>query len=190
MKKLLIAASLTFLAACSYTPEEPQINFVPKASMAQNRMVDNLAFSLESRDARSAQYIALLDSGRSNVQPIHAQQNIRISLESALMDQFRSQGYNITVNSENTIKLEILELLANVQHSVMANEMQVHVTLKLTAETPAGKMEKTYKGTASKSGPFSASDAQIEMVINDITSKVLEEIANDIELNNYIKERF
>ncbi|WP_375753037.1 YajG family lipoprotein [Vibrio sp. HN007] len=190
MKKMFIAASLAFLAACSSTPEEPQINFAPKTTTSQNKMVDNLSFTLDSKDVRSAQYVALVDSGRNNIQPIHAQQNIRITLETALQEQLRSQGYHISVNSKNTIELEIVELLANVSHSIMQNEMEAKVTIKITAETPEGKLVKTFNGTASKTGTFSASDAQIEMVINDVTSLVLAEIANDSELNNYMKERF
>ncbi|WED22448.1 YajG family lipoprotein [Vibrio sp. JC009] len=190
MKKIIIAASLAFLAACSSSPQQTQISFNPKTTTSQNRVVDNKTFTLTSRDIRSAQYVALIDTGRSNIEPVHAQQNVRITLETALQEQFRSQGYYISVNSQNTVELEVQELLVNVRHSVMANEMDAKVTIKLTAETPAGKLVKTYNGTAAKSGAFSASDAQIEMVINDITSLVLEDIANDQELTNYMKERF
>lgn len=190
MKKLILAASLVLLAACSSTPEEPQVNFMPQTTTSQNKLVNNLALSLDSKDVRSAQYVALVDNGRNNIQPMHAKQNIRITLESALNEQLLSQGYNVTVNSENTLTLEIRELLVNVKHSVMSNEMDAKITLQLTAETPEGKLVKTFNGTASKSGTFSASDAQIEMVVNDITSLVLAEIANDSELSSYMKERF
>ena len=190
MKKLIVAASLAILAACSSTPEEPQINFAPKTTTSQNKVVDNLTFTFDSKDVRSAQYVALVDSGRSNIQPLHARQNVRITLESALLEQLRSQGYAVSVNSENSLSLEIQQLLVNVRHSVMSNEMEAKITLQLTAETPAGKLVKTFNGAATKSGAFSASDAQIELVVNDVTSLVLAEIANDSELNNYMKERF
>lgn len=190
MKKLIFAASLVLLAACSSSPEEPQVNFMPNATTSQNRVVDNLAVSLDSKDVRSAQYVALIDTGRNNIQPVHAKQNVRITLESALTDQLLSQGYKITVNSQNTLTLEIVELLVNVKHSVMSNEMDAKVTLQITAETPEGKLVKTFNGTASKSGTFSASDAEIEQVINNITNLVLAEIATDKELNSYMKERF
>lgn len=190
MKKLLIAASILLLAACSSSPKEPQVNFIPQTTTSQNRTVDNLTFSLDSKDVRSAQYVALIDSGRNNIQPIHAKQNIRITLESALQEQLQSQGFRTSVNSENSVTLEIQQLLVNVQHSIMSNEMDAKITLQITAETPAGKLVKTFNGSASKTGTFSASDTQIEQVVNDVTSLVLAEIANDAELNNYMKERF
>lgn len=190
MKKMFIAASMIVLAACSSTPEDPQVNFMPNTTTSQNKMVDNLAFSLDSKDVRTAQYIALVDSGRNNIQPIHAKQNVRMTLESALAEQMRSQGYSVSRNSDNSLSLEVQHLLVNVKHSVMSNEMDAAITLQLTAETPAGKLVKTFNGSAKKTGTFSASDAQIEQVVNDIASLVLAEIANDDELNNYMKERF
>ncbi|WED26035.1 YajG family lipoprotein [Vibrio sp. DW001] len=190
MKKLLIAASILLLAACSSSPKEPQVNFIPQTTTSQNKTVDNLMFSLDSKDVRSAQYVALIDSGRNNIQPVHAKQNIRITLESALQDQLQSQGFRTSVNSENSVTLEIQQLLVNVQHSIMSNEMDAKITLQITAETPAGKLVKIFNGSASKTGTFSASDSQIEQIVNDVTSLVLAEIANDAELNNYMKERF
>jgi len=190
MKKLLVTASIIVLAACSSTPDEPQINFIPKTTTSQNKVVNNLLFSLESKDVRAAQYVALVDSGRNNIQPVHAKQNVRITLESALLEQLQSKGFNTSVNSDNSITLEIQQLLVNVKHSIMSNEMDAKIILQITAETPAGKLVKTFNGSATKEGIFSASDSQIETIINDVTSLVLSEIAKDTELNNYMKERF
>jgi uncharacterized lipoprotein len=191
MRKLIIAASLALLAACSSPqPEQPQINFIPKPVLSHQKIADGLSFALESKDVRSAQYVALIDSGHNNIQPVHTRQNVRISLESALFDQLTSQGFQVSVNSENTVSLEITELLINVQHSVMQNEMTGRAVIKVTAETPAGKMVKTYRGKAHRTGAFSASDESIEEVLNDVTNLVLKEMAYDQELQNYMKERF
>ena len=191
MRKLFITATFALLAACSSPQqEEPQINFIPKPTLSNQKMVDGLSFALESKDMRSAQYVALVDSGRNNIQPMHTRQNVRISLESALFDQLTSQGFQVSVNSENTVLLEIQELLINVQHSVMKNEMTARAVIKVTAETPAGKMVKTYNGKAHRTGAFSASDAAIEEVLNDVSNLVLKEIAYDQELMSYMKERF
>ncbi|MDV7104749.1 YajG family lipoprotein [Vibrio sp. TH_r3] len=190
MKKLFFTASILLLAACSSTPKEPQINFEPHTTTSQNRIVDNLMYSLDSKDVRSAQYVALVDSGRNNIQPIHAKQNVRITLENALLEQLSSQGYRNTINSDNSVKLEIQHLLVNVKHSVTSYEMDANIRLEISAETPTGKLVKTFNGSATKTGTFSASDAQIEQIANDVTNLVLNEIANDNELKNYMKEHF
>ncbi|WP_217564002.1 YajG family lipoprotein [Vibrio cholerae] len=189
MKKLVLAASIALLTACS-APKQSQINVNPQAALSQNTIVNNSSFSLASKDVRSAQYVALVDSGRNNIEPIHPRQNVRITLENALAEQFGSQGFRLSVNSENTITLEIQELLVSVKHSMMENQMDGSVVLEITAETPRGKLVKSYVGTAKRTGVLSASNDEIETVLNDVINKVLKEIANDTELQNYMQERF
>ncbi|KAA1211631.1 YajG family lipoprotein [Vibrio cholerae] len=189
MKKLVLAASIALLTACS-APQQSQINVNPQAALSQNAIVNNSGFSLVSKDVRSAQYVALVDSGRNNIEPIHPRQNVRITLENALAEQFGSQGFRLSVNSENTITLEIQELLVSVKHSIMENQMDGSVVLEITAETPRGKLVKSYTGTAKRTGVLSASNDEIETVLNDVINTVLKEIANDAELQNYMQERF
>ncbi|ATD26548.1 hypothetical protein RUK22_003578 [Vibrio cholerae] len=189
MKKLVLAASIALLTACS-APQQSQINVNPQAALSQNAIVNNSSFSLVSKDVRSAQYVALVDSGRNNIEPIHPRQNVRITLENALAEQFGSQGFRLSVNSENTITLEIQELLVSVKHSIMENQMDGSVVLEITAETPKGKLVKSYTGTAKRTGVLSASNDEIETVLNDVINTVLKEIANDAELQNYMQERF
>ncbi|MGL4828410.1 MAG: YajG family lipoprotein [Vibrio sp.] len=189
MKKLVLAASIALLTACS-APQQSQINVTPQPALSQNAIVTNSSFSLVSKDVRSAQYVALVDSGRNNIEPIHPRQNVRITLENALAEQLGSQGFRPSVNSENTITLEIQELLVSVKHSMMENEMDGSVTLEITAETPKGKLVKSYAGTAKRTGMLSASNDEIETVLNDMINLVLKEIANDTELQSYMQERF
>ncbi|MCW8336326.1 hypothetical protein J4N42_10860 [Vibrio sp. SCSIO 43135] len=189
MRKLVLAASIALLTACS-APQPEQINFKPKAVLSSSDLVDGSSYTLTSKDVRSAQYVALVDSGRSNIEPLHAQQNVRISLENALLEQFGSQGFRSTVNSENSVEVEIQEALVTVKHSVMENEMDGKVTIEITAETPKGKLVKTYNGTATRSGMLSASNEEIATVLNDVVNLVLKEIANDRELKEYMAERF
>ncbi|GAK85286.1 hypothetical lipoprotein YajG precursor [Vibrio ponticus] len=189
MRKLVLAASIALLTACS-APQQEQLNFTPRAELSNSNIVNGSAFTLTSKDVRSAQYVALVDSGRSNIEPIHAKQNVRITLENALLEQFQSQGFRSSVNSENSIELEVQELLVSVKHSVMENEMDAKLVLEITAETPQGKLVKTYTGTAERTGALSASNDEISLVLNDVANLVLREVANDRELQSYMQERF
>ncbi|MEI8631130.1 YajG family lipoprotein [Vibrio sp. PP-XX7] len=189
MKKLVIAASIALLSACS-TPQQQQINFMPQATLSPTHIVDGKSFTLMSKDVRTAQYVALIDNGRANIDPIHANQNVRITIENALAQQFSSQGFDISVNSENSVTAEIQEALVSVKHSIMESEMDASVILEITAETPTGKIVKTYHGTAKKTSPLSASNRDIEMVFNDVVNLVLKKVANDDELKSYMKEHF
>jgi len=190
MKALLVASSIVLLLASCASPQQTQINFIPMPAMSYSRLVDNRNFTIISRDMRSAQYVALVDSGRQNIKPVHAAQNVSITLENALLEQLQSQGYRSTVTSVNSIELEVQEALVSVKHSALKNEMDSKVVVKVTAETPRGKLVKTYTGTAKRSGLLSASMQNIEQVLNDTTNLVLKEISTDRELKNYMKEHF
>ena len=131
-----------------------------------------------------------MKSGRKSTQPIHARQNLRVAIETALYEQLISQGFQMVVNSNNTLTLEVQQVLVNVANTLMENEMDAVVTLQLTAETPQGKFVKTYNGTGKKTGTMAASDEEIATVLNDVINLTLAEIANDQELSDYMKERF
>ena len=189
MKKAIIALSALFLAACS-APSDPQLDIKPVASSNAHQIVENVKLTLDSSDLRTAQYVAVIDNGRQNVQPIHAKQNLRVTLEDALSTQLKNQGFIVTVDSDNTLRIDIIEALVSVQHSLMSNEMKTQVKLQITAETPRGKFVKTYNGVSEKSGSMSADNQDIEQVLNDLLNAVLDKIAVDEELQTYIKGNF
>ncbi|MFC3022321.1 YajG family lipoprotein [Vibrio zhugei] len=188
MRKLVLAASIALLSACS-TPQQ-QVNFVPKPTTSQSPVTQNASFTLTSKDVRSAQYIALVDSGRNQIEPIHARQNVRIAIENAVKDQFQSQGFNVTVNSKNSVNVEIENALVKVKHSILDNEMTAKVVIEVTAQSPTGRLVKTFTGTANRTAALSASVQDVQMVFNDVVNNVLKEMANDTELRQYMKERF
>ncbi|USD64706.1 YajG family lipoprotein [Vibrio sp. SCSIO 43136] len=191
MRKLIIAASILMLAACvSPQQKEEQIDINPQPALSNSQLVDGVNFTLKSKDLRTAQYVALVQSGRKSTQPIHARQNLRVAIETALYEQLVSQGFQMMVNSNNTLTIDIETALVNVSNTLMENAMDAEVVLQLTAETPKGKFVKTYTGTGTKTGAMAASNDEIAMVLNDVINLVLEEIANDQELIAYMKERF
>ncbi len=189
MKKLVLVATVTLLAACS-SPQQTQLNLMPQGTLSTNPIVQGKTYSLTSKDARASQYVALVDDGRSNIQPLHAKQNLRVTLEQALEQQFSSQGFRADLNSNNAVELEIQQALVSVKHSLMKNEMDAKVVVEITAENPQGKLVKTYTGNAKRSGSLSASETEIEQTLNDVINLTLKEVANDPELRNYMQERF
>lgn len=189
MKKLLVLTSMVLLSACS-APKQQQIDFTPQIISTPRIVVNDVAFALTSKDVRSAQYVALVDSGRSQITPIHSRQNLRLTMEHALSEQFAAQGFRSTTNSDNNLTIEIQEALVAVKHSITSHEMNAVMTIELTVETPRGKLVKSYNGSAQRKAAFSTSNQDIEKVLNDVANLVLNEIANDSELQTYMKERF
>lgn len=187
MKKLLVAASVLALTACS-APSEPQLTITPEPVISSQPTAHGQSLSLDSRDLRTAQFIAVVDSGRQNVQPLHATQNLRVTLEDALSRQLSAQGYKITENSKGTVRLDILEAMVNVQHSLMSHELISKLQLQLVVESPTGKFVKRYSGKSDRTGAMSASVDDMQQAMNNLITAVLKDIYADPDLNAYMQE--
>lgn len=180
---------LSSLLTMSEPAKEP-INFEPLVTLSQHNFVSGKTFTLITKDFRKSPYIAYSDDCSFNVKPIDAHQNVQNAIEKALSEQFQYQGFNIRGKSLNTITIEIPKALIYVKNANFENHMYANVVISITAETPRGKLVKTYNGTAKRTAAFKASNEDIEMVLNDISSQVLKKVAEDAELQDYMKERF
>lgn len=189
MKKLIIAAAVLVLAGCS-TPREPQLTIAPSPASSNQQQVNNLPVVVKSKDLRTAQFVAVIDSGRSNVKPLHASQNLRVVLEDTLSRQLSAQGFRVVANGPGMLRLDILDALVRVKHTVFKHDMEASVQLQLVAESPDGRFVKRYTGKSTQSGVSSASPDDIEMALNNLLEAVLQDIANDEQLLDHMRAHF
>ncbi|MDA9556939.1 YajG family lipoprotein [Vibrio sp.] len=189
IRALILATSVVLLGACS-SPQEQLIDFTPEMISPSSANTAQHSIVISSRDTRKAQYVAVIDTGKSRFEPIHAKQNIRTTLEKTITNYFASQGYQSTKHSDNTIEIELKEALVSVRHSVLENEMTANITLSITAETPNGKLVRTYKGNTNQTSALSALNSDISELLNNTMNLVLKEMSQDKKLQHYMKERF
>ncbi|OEF26301.1 YajG family lipoprotein [Vibrio rumoiensis] len=191
MKKLVMLFTALALTACASVSQDDLINLTPSSTLSSSKVVDGLAFTLTSQDVRNAQFIAIIkEDGQEQVQPLHAKQNVRKAYEAAVYQQLFSQGFTITRNSNNIVNVQVVDAVATVNQEPVKYSIDGEVTLKITAETPDGKFVKTYTGSGTKSGSFTADKTDVEEVLNRVSSRVLTSIAQDSELTNYMKGNF
>lgn len=190
MKHLLIVAlSALFLSGCA-SPTDQQLNFTPAADNNQMTLNQPKSLAFKTTDVRTAQYLALVVKGNDKALPIHAKQSTRIAFSDAMKRVLESQGFVMSLDSDNSLELEIQQALVRVSSSTFDNQMDGKVVLKVSVETPRGKFVKTYTGTAKSNNSMGASNEQIEQMINHVSKLVLNEIANDVELIDYMEENF
>ena len=189
MKKLFTIFTIALLAGCSSTQPQ-QVSYQPKAPEVESVAgAESVAFTLTSKDLRTAQYVGLYRVNDDRSMPIHPRQNVRIALDSELSSLFSDLGYTLTPNGENSVKIEILELLANVSPGSFTSTTSAKMAVQLTAESPQGKFVKTYRGEANLEGSGVDED-KVASVLNRVSNVVLETIANDIELQTYLEKQF
>lgn len=191
MKKFIALLTVLTLSACANLSQNDQVNLNPTSTVTQSKVVDGLSFTLTSLDVRNSQYIAVIKTkGVEQAQPLHAKQNVRKAYEDALYQQFLSQGFTTTKTSNNIVNVQVVDAVATVNQDPTEYSIDGKVTLKITAETPSGKFVKTFSGNGNKSGTFTADLSDVEEVINRVSSRVLDSIAKDAELTNYMKGNF
>ncbi|GAM65046.1 hypothetical lipoprotein yajG precursor [Vibrio ishigakensis] len=190
MRKLLIAAAATLALGGCASPTSDQLHFTPAADNHNITLNETKSVALTTKDIRTAQYLPWSKKNEDKALPIHAKENVRIAFGNALQEVLTTQGFEINGDSSNQIQLEVQEALVRVTSSTFSNQMQAKVTLTVTAETPSGKFVKTYSGSAKAENSMGASNEQIEHVINHVSKLVLNEIANDVELIDYMEENF
>lgn len=189
MKKLILASALILLAGCS-SPREPQLTIAPAPAMATKQVVQGTPVMVESRDLRTAQFVAVIDSGRSNVQPLHATQNLRVVMEDTLSRQLTSQGFRVVANGRGKLRLDILDALVRVNQTVFKHSLSASVQLQLVAESPDGRFVKRYTGKSTQEGVTSVSEEELEKALNNLLEAVLEDISEDDQLLDHMKEHF
>ncbi|MBD1575053.1 hypothetical protein HC723_01060 [Vibrio sp. S11_S32] len=190
-KTLLAISATVMLSACASISQNDLVNLVPSSTLSANQIVSGKTFALTSQDIRTAQYIAEIKmDGQEQVQPLHAKQNVREAYANAIYQQFYSQGFAKTKNSNNTLNIKVVDSVVKVAQQPVKYAIDGKVTIQITAETPNGKFVKSYQGSGTKTGSFTADTKDIEEVLNRVSSNVLANIAKDSELTNYMKGNF
>ncbi|CAH0532950.1 hypothetical protein VST7929_00799 [Vibrio stylophorae] len=184
--KLLAAAALLTLTGCA-TPVETQLTLAPKAVPSSIVAPSGSEINITSRDLRSAQFVAIVDSGRDRVKPVQSQQNLRVLLEDVITDQLRAQGYTADISSPVSLRIDIMEAMTRVNDSAVNHGIDTKVQLQLVVEAPYGRLVKRYSGHATDEGVMSASIQDMENSMNQVIEAILADIAADDQLHDYLQ---
>ncbi|UJF18843.1 YajG family lipoprotein [Vibrio sp. SS-MA-C1-2] len=186
MKNGLIGLfALIAIAGCSSKTPQP-IDLSPKATLAAAPIVKDRSIELTVNDLRTAQYIALNDTGEKFVYPLHAQQNLRSTFSDLLILQLKSQGFKIQPNAPLTLQVDILDMVANVKNETVTNTIKSRVKVQLIAQAEGHQFTKRYSGESSETSGGSASEEDISEKVSQLLSLVLSDIAKDNELQQFL----
>ena len=188
MKKYFILASTLVLSACATTQPAPPLTLTPTAVVTAQPWANGKALNLTSVDNAPNSYIAAIDSGTENVTVIQPQHPISVTLRQALVQQLTDQGFSITNHATSTMVITVEKALVMVKQGLLKYNMRSKLQLQLTVNTPDGQFIKHYTGRSSREDALTVSDKDIATSMNKLMNSVLNEIANDSELNKYLTE--
>lgn len=173
------------LAACAKTGSTAlDLTLTPTLNTVRT---ENKVFTIKGEDLRAVPHIAIVNDGKQTIntalEPAYIVQN-------TLAEQFSSQGFSVTPNNRNIVKVDLLEALSNVEDSIFSHKINTNVKVKITAQTELSTFTKTYSGNAVDKGFSKVSDEKVNSILSNLFSAVLNDIADDPELNLFINENF
>ncbi|WIH26533.1 YajG family lipoprotein [Photobacterium damselae] len=189
IKTSFLALVTLLLSACASQPTAlPTIPLTPTLTLTHQSLNVSEPMQLQVNDLRQLKYIAIVDSGRNNVDAYQSRQPLTEVFHRALSQQLQSQGVKLVSQSSNKITIAIQTAQVNVDQSLVKYQMNTALQLSLTVTTSHGKFVKQYSGKASKEAPLEASLEDMQQSMDKLISSVLHDIATDAELNQYLKE--
>ncbi|HIF9273440.1 TPA: YajG family lipoprotein [Photobacterium damselae] len=189
IKTSFLALVTLLLSACASQPTAlPTIPLTPTLTLTHQSLNVSEPMQLQVNDLRQLKYIAIVDSGRNNVDAYQSRQPLTGVFHRALSQQLQSQGVKLVSQSSNKMTIAIQTAQVNVDQSLVKYQMNTALQLSLTVTTSHGKFVKQYSGKASKEAPLEASLEDMQQSMDKLISSVLHDIATDAELNQYLKE--
>ncbi|WP_154139867.1 YajG family lipoprotein [Photobacterium damselae] len=189
IKTSFLALVTLLLSACASQPTAlPTIPLTPTLTLTHQSLNVSEPMQLQVNDLRQLKYIAIVDSGRNNVDAYQSRQPLTEVFLRALSQQLQSQGVKLVSQNSNKMTIAIQTAQVNVDQSLVKYQMNTALQLSLTVTTSHGKFVKQYSGKASKEAPLEASLEDMQQSMDKLISSVLHDIATDAELNQYLKE--
>lgn len=188
MKKYIVIATALLVSACASNPVQPPLALTLTPVIASQAAANHLSVQMSSKDSRSQQYIGVVDSGAKNVEEFQPAENIAATFQNALTKQFASEGIKVTPSASSNIAINIEKALVNVKQGLVKYDMNSELQIALVVTTPKGTFSKQYSARSTKQEPLKVKREDIAQSLEKMMNSVLNEIANDGELRQYLTE--
>ncbi|WP_060989830.1 YajG family lipoprotein [Photobacterium leiognathi] len=187
MKKYIVIATALLMSACASNPVQPPLALTLTPVIA-SQTANHLSVQMSSKDSRSQQYIGVVDSGAKNVEVFQPADNIAATFQNALTKQLASEGIKVTPSASSNIAINIEKALVNVKQGLVKYDMNSELQIALVVTTPKGTFSKQYSARSTKQEPLKVKREDIAQSLEKMMNSVLNEIANDGELRQYLTE--
>ena len=187
MKKIFFSLlCLLNVASCSNTPNAIIIAPVINQQFNPIYSANNLSAHIQVQDLRANRHVMQIIKENDVATLINTRNDLSNEVKNSFTQILTQQGLSINENAA-TINIYIDKALINVQQSLLdyqaSNEMVIRIALNNTKK----KFIKTFRMHGKSNGPLKADIAVLERNFNQELSKLITQICNDNEVQQYIK---
>lgn len=188
MKKYIVIATALLLSACASQPAPSALELTLTPVLSAQPAHAARTIQLISKDSRQYGYVAVVDHGTENVEIIDTKNNIASTFKQALAQQLSSEGMTITPTASSRVAINIKQALVKVKQDLVKYDMSSQLHVELLVTTPKGTFSKSYSARATKQNPLTVKRDEIAQGLEKMMNSILNEIAKDGELRQYLTE--
>lgn len=191
LKPIHLVSSIFFtflLFACSSVPNTIQIQPEISATDSPPVISSDRTWSVSSQDRRIAHYLIEISTGDGPATLINESDSSHRIILQTLTNQWLAQGLTISPESDHTIDVQLIKLLAKVKQSTYKHEISSEVVIKVELHTNNKTFSKIFNARALSEAPFNADIEKISKQLNTQLSQLLSTMVNDVALNSALEK--
>ncbi|WP_040976750.1 YajG family lipoprotein [Necropsobacter massiliensis] len=186
-KKLSAAvfiAGAVLLSACQSQPSST-LRFTPPAPTTQfNAANQNAVLNVATRDARTQPEISsyVIDG---NVFKLFAEPTVTQLFDQVIKQDLNAKGFRIAATpaqSNSNVLVDVTNFYAKVEQGNLRYKIDSSIQLNVQVQGAKGQFTKKIGGTRTQEGAFSAKNDEIQKVLNQTFSEVVQAIYRDQEI--------
>ncbi|SEK66095.1 uncharacterized lipoprotein [Colwellia chukchiensis] len=182
--KLLILSTTVTLLACS-TPIQ-QVIVSPELQLANSNVFQRQPVQLSVQDLRTSNHIVQISRPDKAAQLYSAQQPIAEVINASLSTAFKANGMQIQAQANTQLDVIIDSAIIKVDQAMLKYNASNQMILRVVISNHKGNLTKTFKITGNSNGPLTADLAVLERDFNQQLAKLLTQIVQNQELQQFI----
>lgn len=186
---VLFTLFFSLLSGCGNSPS--RMIFTPDGSPSLQRIYNSPTVTLTVADQRPGQQLLTVNKAGNGKQHYPAATPVTEKLQHSLRNGLTKQGIRVVNPHDQAaahITLTVHRLEALIEQSPLKYDAAFVVELRINVNTKDHTFKKTFTGNATHQGILQFDMARIELELNRLTGKVLNNIFNDHELQQSIKD--
>jgi len=184
LKKFTFTLLILSVFSCSTT--KPRMVIAPEISTNQPVIYQQKKITLTITDLRTSRHIIQILKGNKAAELINSTSALDDILKEKFTQLFKQQGLIISENNETKLDIVLSKALITVQQDLVKYKANTEIIIQVKVNNPPEILTKSFRIRGTNEGPFKADIAVLSRDFNQQLAQLIEQIANDRELQIFI----
>lgn len=185
LNKFFLIVSIFLITACANEPTA--IHLQPNILNIQNEIYQTQTANVSVSDNRHSLHLVEVLTNNEESKFIESTKSLKSVLSSQFRKELTSQGLNFNDDAVVSVKFNVERARTYINQDVFDYRANTIIKLKVNVENPQQTLSKTFTLRATSRGPLTADIDEIEQDFNIQLSKIIIQVLEDEQLQNFIK---